>query len=196
MISKLKLDYKLKHLDFTNTKDAEYMNPDEDLMVYDVFSVDIKVNDKKFISRNVCVISLDISQRVSEEQSLYIYNCSCGIPGCAGIWSPIKVSKTIDHIFWKMNKDHYDKLLSNESKSLLQEKDKEYILTFERKQYEDEVINLVKTMKNVREENNLPIVFENEGFSYIEDDIKNYDNFVKNALENDDFLIDDEEYEN
>lgn len=195
MISKLGLDYKIKNLDFTNTKDAEYMNPDEDLMVYDVFSVDIKVNDKKFIPRNVCVISLDISQRVSEEQSLYIYNCSCGIPGCAGIWSPIKVSKTIDNIFWKMNKHHYDNLLSDESKSLLEEKDKEYILTFERKQYEDEIVNLVKIMKDIREKNNLPIVFENEGFSYIEDDIKNYENFIKNALEDSDALSDDYEYE-
>ena len=193
MISKLKLDYKLKNLDFTNTKDAEYMNPDEDLMIYDVFSVDIKVNDKKFIPRNVCVISLDLSQRVSEEQSLYIYNCSCGIPGCAGIWSPIKVSKTIDNIFWKMNKHHYDNLLSNESKSLLEEKDKEYILTFERKQYEDEVVNLIKVMKELREKNNLPIVFENEGFSYIEDDIKNYDSFIKDSLENDNDFY--EEYE-
>lgn len=193
MISKLKLDYKLKKLDFTNTKDAEYMNPDEDLMVYDVFSVDIKVNDKKFIPRNVCVISLDLSQRVSEEQSLYIYNCSCGIPGCAGIWSPIKVSKTINNIFWKMNKHHYDNLLSDENKSLLEEKDKEYILTFERKQYEDEVVNLVKVMKEVREKNNLPIVFENEGFSYIEDDIKNYENFIKDALENDEEFYEDED---
>jgi len=193
MISKLKLDYKLKNLDFTNTKDAEYMNPDEDLMIYDVFSVDIKVNDKKFIPRNVCVISLDLSQRVSEEQSLYIYNCSCGIPGCAGIWSPIKVSKTIDNIFWKMNKHHYDNLLSDESKSLLEEKDKEYILTFERKQYEDEVVNLIKVMKELREKNNLPIVFENEGFSYIEDDIKNYDSFIKDSLENDNDFY--EEYE-
>lgn len=193
MISKLKLDYKLKNLDFTNTKDAEYMNPDEDLMVYDVFSVDIKVNDKKFIPRNVCVISLDLSQRVSEEQSLYIYNCSCGIPGCAGIWSPIKVSKTIDNILWKMNKHHYDNLLSDENKSLLEEKDKEYILTFERKQYEDEVVNLVKVMKEIREKNNLPIVFENEGFSYIEDDIKNYENFIKDALENDEEVYEDED---
>lgn len=104
MNSKLKLDFEIKKYDIRNTEDAKYAGKD-DLLVYNMLILSLRVDDLILIKRTIDLTALHLSYLAEKTSNHYIFTCSCGNPGCAGVYEEIKIKKNINEIIWMFNKE-------------------------------------------------------------------------------------------
>ncbi len=82
----------------------------------------------------------------------WIFTCTCGEPGCAGIWLPVIVVNDGPYTLWKA---YYAK--------------RRRIFLFDRREYRDEILNVVKSeVKKCRETPGIFIVPYEHNFNYLE----------------------------
>lgn len=181
-MDKINIIYRIKPIDLEKNSEnenqsIEYLSED-DLTQYDLLFSDIEINGKPFIERSIDFLALH-KTLLKEKSSPYIFTCSCGIPGCAGVWSGIDVSNEKDKIVWKFNKERYDLLIKEEISKELVVDEKDYVLVFDKEQYKIEIEQFAKRMKEERESQSKAIVLEVSGdMPTIDDDIKNYENWL------------------
>lgn len=192
-MDKMNIIYRIKPIDLEkNTENgnqySEYLSED-DLTQYDLLFSDIEINGKPFVNRSVDFLALH-KALLKEKSSPYIFTCSCGIPGCAGVWSGIDVSNEKDKIIWRFNKERYDLLIKEEVSKELVVDGKDYVLVFDKEQYTIEIEQFAKKMKKERESQSKAMVLEVYGdMPTVDDDVKNYENW----LNDDDYFYEDEE---
>lgn len=177
-MDKINIVYRIKSINLKNAKDFEnqtneYLS-EEDLTEYDLLFSDIKINGKPFIKRTVDFLALH-KTLLNEKTSFYIFTCSCGIPGCAGVWDSIKVSNQEDRVIWRFDKVKYDLLIKEEISKELVVDGKDYVLMFDKEQYKNEIEGFVKKMEEARASQSKAIVLEADGdMPTIHNDIKDY----------------------
>lgn len=73
----------------------------------------------------------------------YPFTCSCGVAGCASIWDGIHVKWRRDSVEWRIKdkRDGYEKILDK------------MFYSFDRKQYEQEVLTAYQTLCKLVEKN-------------------------------------------
>lgn len=190
MISKLSLNFKQKHINLTGSKDEAYLG-DNELKEFAIFDVFIEVNDKKLIDRYVDFMALHLSAIAEDTSYHYIYNCSCGVPGCAGIYDEIKVVKEEDSIIWRFEKEIYHHLLTDKAKQSLLVEDEDYVIVFDKKQYREEIERLLEEMWKTRNTSNMPAVLFADSYVTEENDIIHYNYRLQEALK-EEFFYDKE----
>lgn len=161
---------------------------------FDVYNVEIRIDGEKIISRNVDFLALHLSILAEDTSYHYIYTCSCGEPGCAGVWDDIAVSKDSDEVVWRFDKQLYEHLIKDEVKEKLETDLDDYVIRFNKRQYKEEIERLLLKMKEERALNKVVAVFSIWGDGP-EDDIIHYDLWIKEALENE-YFYKDEDIEN
>lgn len=181
-MDKINIVYRIKSINLKNAKDFEnqtneYLS-EEDLTEYDLLFSDIKINGKPFIKRTVDFLALH-KTLLNEKTSFYIFTCSCGIPGCAGVWDSIKVSNQEDRVIWRFDKVKYDLLIKEEISKELVVDGKDYVLMFDKEQYKNEIEGFVKKMEEARASQSKAIVLESDGdMPTIHNDIKDYQKWL------------------
>lgn len=190
MISKLSLSFKQKHINLTGSKDEAYLG-DNELKEFAIFDVFIEVNGENLIERYVDFMALHLSVIAEDTSYHYIYNCSCGVPGCAGIYDEIKVVKEEDTIVWRFEKEIYDHLLTDKAKQSILVEDEDYIIIFDKQQYREEIERLLKEMLEVRNASTMPSVLFADSYVTEENDIIHYNDHLQEALK-EEFFYDKE----
>lgn len=181
MISKLSLSFKQKHINLTGSKDEAYLGDDE-LKEFAIFDVFIEVNGEKLIGRYVDFMALHLSAVAEDTSYHYIYNCSCGVPGCAGIYDEIKVVKEEDTIVWRFEKEIYDHLLTDKAKQSILVEDEDYVIVFDKGQYKEEIERLLEEMQEARNASAMPSVLFADSYVTEENDIIHYNDHLQEAL--------------
>lgn len=180
-MDKINIIYRIKPIDLNKDNEGysfEYLS-EEDLAQYDLLFSDIEINGKPFIKRSVDFLALH-KTLLKEKSSSYIFTCSCGIPGCAGVWDSIKVSNQEDIVIWRFDKVKYDLLIKEEISKDLVVDGKDYVLTFDKEQYKGEIEKFVKKMEEVRASQSKALVLEVDGdMPTIHNDIKDYQEWLK-----------------
>lgn len=190
MISTLGLSFKQKHVNLKGSKEEPYLGNDE-LKEFTIFDVFIEVNGEPLINRYVDFMALHLSAIAEDTSYHYIYNCSCGVPGCAGIYDEIKVVKEEDTIVWRFEKGIHDHLLTDKTQSSLLIEDDEYVIVFDKKQYREEIERLLKEMQEARKASNIPAVLFADTYVNKESDIIHYNDHLQEALK-EEFFYDKE----
>jgi hypothetical protein len=190
MISKLSLSFKQKHINLTDSKDEAYLGNNE-LKEFAIFDVFIEVNGEKLIDRYVDFMALHLSAIAEDTSYHYIYNCSCGVPGCAGIYDEIKVVKEEDTIVWRFEKEIYDHLLTDKAKQSILVEDEDYVIVFDKGQYKEEIERLLEEMQEARNASNMPSVLFADSYVTEENDIIHYNDHLQEALK-EEFFYDKE----
>lgn len=190
MISKLILSFKQKHVNLTGSKDEAYLG-DGELKEFAIFDVFIEVNGEELIDRYVDFMALHLSALAEDTSYHYIYNCSCGVPGCAGIYDEIKVVKEEDTVAWRFEKEIYDHLLTDKTKASLLVEDDDYVIVFNKKQYREQIEKLLEEMQEARKTNNVPAVLFADSYVTEENDIIHYNERLQEALK-EEFFYDKE----
>lgn len=190
MISKLSLSFKQKHINLTGSKDEAYLGNNE-LKEFAIFDVFIEVNGEKLIDRYVDFMALHLSAIAEDTSYHYIYNCSCGVPGCAGIYDEIKVVKEEDTIVWRFEKEIYDHQLTDKAKQSILVEDEDYVIVFDKGQYKEEIERLLEEMQEARKTNNVPAVLFADSYVTEENDIIHYNERLQEALK-EEFFYDKE----
>ena len=190
MISTLGLSFKQKHINLTGSKDEAYLG-DNELKEFAIFDVFIEVNGEKLIDKYVDFMALHLSAIAEDTSYHYIYNCSCGVPGCAGIHDEIKVVKEEDTIVWRFEKEIYDHLLTDKVKQSILVEDEDYVVVFDKRQYREEIERLLKEMLEVRNSSAMPAVLFADSYVTEENDIIHYNDHLQEALK-EEFFYDKE----
>lgn len=182
-MDKINIIYRMKPIDLKKDSDnedpsLEYLS-EEDLTEYDLLFSDIEINGKSFIKRTVDFLALH-KTLLKEKSSSYIFTCSCGIPGCAGVWDSIKVSNQENRVIWRFDKEKYDLLIKEEVSKELVVDGKDYVLTFDKEQYKSKIETFAKKMEEARASQSKAIVLEVDGdMPTIHNDIKDYQEWLK-----------------
>ena len=167
-MDKINIIYRMKPIDLKKDSDnedpsLEYLS-EEDLTEYDLLFSDIEINGKSFIKRTVDFLALH-KTLLKEKSSSYIFTCSCGFPGCAGVWDSIKVSNQENRVIWRFDQEKYDLLIKEQVSKALVVDGKE---TF------------AKKMEEARASQSKAIVLEVDGdMPTIHNDIKDYQEWLK-----------------
>lgn len=190
MISRLSLSFKQKPINLTGSKDEAYLE-DGELKEFTIFDVFIEVSGEKLIDRYVDFMALHLSAIAEDTSYHYIYNCSCGVPGCAGIYDEIKVVKEEDTIIWRFEKEIYDHLLTDKAKASLLVEGDDYVIVFDKQQYKEEIERLLEEMQEARKASSVPAVLFADTYVNEESDIIHYNDHLQEALK-EEFFYDKE----
>ena len=92
------------------------------------FDVAVKINNE-FLESSVCNVWAMVAAGLVGFAEFDLFTCTCGVSGCAGYHDPVKQSKTENNVMWLFSEDY---------------KIQEKFHAFERKDFEEKIINLKK----------------------------------------------------
>lgn len=121
-------------IDFKIHKVKSGTNPE-----YGQINVHIFVNDTPFYNGSILDVGAIFGCFKCRFSSFYLFNCSCGVPECAGFFEDIQCRVTRRHIYWNIPPS-----FSKSPKNLF---------VFNKKQYEEELDKLKKGLDSEFDQN-------------------------------------------